>query len=127
MMKQPYLDHIVIFVKNLTRTEAFYSRFLDKPERKYKNSISYKIGVTKIFFGVPYRKPKRAFDKEDLGLNHLAFGVKKLSEMEAFEKVLNKAKIKHSGIQVERHAKKQFIWFDDPDGLRLEFYLRKES
>jgi catechol 2,3-dioxygenase-like lactoylglutathione lyase family enzyme len=125
MMQPRSLDHIVIFVKNLKRTEAFYSRFLDEPGHEYKNSISYKIGATKIFFGVPYRQSKRAFDKEELGLNHLAFGVKKLSELKAFESVLDKAKIKHSGIQIERHAKKQFIWFDDPDGLRLEFYLRK--
>lgn len=126
-MKQPYLDHIVIFVKDIKKTEAFYSRFLDKPESKYKNSISYKLGDTKIFFGTPYRKSKRAFDKEELGLNHLAFGVRTLLELKAFEKILNRAKIKHSGIHDERHSKKPQIWFDDPNGIRLEFYLRKRG
>jgi glyoxylase I family protein len=124
-MKPRTLDHVVIFVKNLQKTEVFYSKFLDEPGHKYDNSISYKIGPTKIFFAIPYRKPKRAFDKEELGLNHLAFGVKKLSELKALGKILDRKKIKHSGIQIERHAKKQLIWFDDPNGLRLEFYLRK--
>jgi len=124
-MKPRSLDHVVIFVKSLKKTETFYSKFLDKPEHKYKNSISYKIGATKIFFAVPYRRPKRAFDKEELGLNHLAFGVKKLSELKTFERILNRVKIKNSGIQGEKHAKKPFIWFDDPSGIRLEFYLRK--
>jgi glyoxylase I family protein len=123
-MKQPYLDHIVIFVKDIKKTEAFYSKFLPAPESKYKNSISYKLGNTKIFFGIPYHKPTRVFDKEELGLNHLAFGVRTLPELKAFEKVLDKAKIKHSGINKERHSKKPQIWFDDPNGIRLEFYLR---
>jgi catechol-2,3-dioxygenase len=82
------------------------------------------LGDTKIFFGTPYRNPKKVFDKEELGLNHLAFGVRTLSELKSFEKVLNKAKIKHSGINEERHSKKLQIWFDDPNGIRLEFYLR---
>jgi glyoxylase I family protein len=123
-MKPLYLDHIVIFVKDIKKTEAFYSKFLPAPESKYKNSISYKLGDTKIFFGTPYRKPKQKFDKEELGLNHLAFGVRTMPELKAFEKILNKAKIKHSGINNERHSKKPQIWFDDPNGIRLEFYLR---
>jgi glyoxylase I family protein len=125
-MKPLYLDHIVIFVKDINKTEAFYSKFLPKPESKYENSISYKLGDTKIFFGTPYHKSKRVFDKEELGLNHLAFGVRTMSELKAFEKVLDKAKIKHSGINNERHSKKPQIWFDDPNGLRLEFYLREK-
>lgn len=27
--------------------------------------------------------------------------------------------------KIDKYGKKEFIWFDDPDGARLEFYLRK--
>jgi glyoxylase I family protein len=123
-MKKIFIDHIVIFVKSLKKTDDFYSKFLGIPEYKYKNSISYKIGDTKVFFAIPYRASKRAFDKEELGLNHLAFGVRKLSELKKWSDALDGANLKNSGIRIERYSKKQFIWFDDPNGLRLEFYLR---
>jgi hypothetical protein len=32
--------------------------------------------------------------------------------------------IKQSGIQVDKYGNNEFIWFDDPDGYRVEFYCR---
>ena len=52
-MKPAFLDHIVIIVKDIKITEAFYSKFLGEPEHKYDDSVSYKIGDTKIFFALP--------------------------------------------------------------------------
>lgn len=125
-MKIKFIDHIVLIVKKLDRSERFYSVFLGKPLHRDKYSISYQIGNTKLFLGLPYGKLKRkAFDKEELGLNHMAFGIHKLSELKSLGNILKKAQIKNSGIQIDKYGKKPFIWFDDPDGMRLEFYLRK--
>lgn len=123
-MKPRFLDHIVIFVKSVKKTEAFYVKFLGKPDHQDKYSITYKIGDTKIFFASPYRKPQKIFDKEEIGLNHLAFGVRKLPELKSLEWTLKKGRVKNSGVKIDRYGKKPFIWFDDPDGIRLEFYLR---
>ncbi len=80
-----------------------------------------------MFLGLPYHEIKNnEFDKDRIGLNHLAFGVKSLEELKKFEYILNKAQINNSGIKIDKYGKKEFIWFDDPDGIRLEFYLRKE-
>ena len=122
-MKLKFIDHIVIIVKDKDVTKDFYSKFLGEPEEKYEDSISYKIGDTKIFFGLPYGKWKDN-DKDRSSLNHLAFGVRTLEELKQFQKVLNGSGIKNSGIIKEKDSKKDFIWFDDPDGYRLEIYCR---
>ena len=88
--------------------------------------MSFQVGETKLFFGLPHNKiENNEFNKDGIGLNHLAFGVKSLDELKKFESILNKSNIKNSGIKIDKYGKKEFIWFDDPDGMRLEFYLRK--
>lgn len=124
-MARLFVDHIVLFVKDVKRSRDFYSKFLKAPLHKDPHSVCYQIGETKLFLALPYRKPRRKFEKEELGLNHLAFGIRTLSELRGIETRLNKVRIKNSGVQIDRYGKKPFIWFDDPDGMRLEFYLRK--
>jgi len=38
--------------------------------------------------------------------------------------ILDKNRIKDSGIKINKYEDKEFIWFIDFDGIRLEFYLR---
>lgn len=122
-MQPKFIDHIVLIVKDIQETENFYTTFLGKPEHEGEDSVSYKIGETKIFFGLPYKEWANS-DKDMTGLNHLAFGVRSLDELREFEGILNKENIKNSGIQIDRYGNKEFIWFDDPNGYRLEFYNR---
>ncbi len=124
-MKPESIDHIVVLVKDIKRTEKFYSAFLGKPNYQDEESVMYQIRETKVFFALPYRDDKEfVFDKDRIGLNHLAFRVRTIEELKGFEEILNNAGMKHSGIQIDKYSKKEFIWFDDPDGIRLEFYLR---
>ncbi|MSU45356.1 MAG: hypothetical protein EXS47_01875 [Candidatus Zambryskibacteria bacterium] len=103
-MRPTFLDHIVIIVKDLKKTKDFYSHFLGEPKEKYDDSISYQIGDTKIFFGLPYGEWQDT-DKDKSGLNHLALGVRTLEELNQFEKLLNDSGIKNSGITVEKDSK----------------------
>jgi glyoxylase I family protein len=122
-----FVDHIVLIISDVNRSKEFYSKFLGKPDFEEKESISYTIGNTKIFLGLPYKKARNnTFNSDRIGLNHLAFGVKTRKELKDLEKKLNKAKIKNSGIRIDTHGKKEYIWFDDPDKIRLEFYLREK-
>ena len=116
------IDHLVLLIRDLKITEQFYSIFLGKPIHKDKFQIAYEIGNTKLFFAKSNRNIK--FDKENIGLNHLAFGVSTINELKEFENTLKKYKINNSNIKIDKYGKKPFIWFDDPDGIRLEFYLR---
>lgn len=122
-MQPQLIDHIVIVVKDVEKTADFYSKFLGEPTTRDKEQVVYKIGDTKLFFGLPY-KDYEWHDKDKYGLNHLAFGVRSIEELKDFETKLNQANIKNSGVQIDKWGKKEFIWFDDPDGYRLEFYYR---
>ncbi|MCX6703431.1 MAG: VOC family protein [Candidatus Zambryskibacteria bacterium] len=122
-MTPAFIDHIVIIVKNIEETEKFYTKFLGSPLELSKEQVVYKIEETKIFFGLPYSEWKE-IDKDASGLNHLAFGVKTAEELREFEKTLNDANIKNSGVQIDKWGNKEFIWFDDPNRYRLEFYCR---
>jgi catechol 2,3-dioxygenase-like lactoylglutathione lyase family enzyme len=124
-MQPTFIDHIVIIVKDVAETERFYSSFLGKPEHQDKEQVAYKVGDTKIFFGLACGDFEKS-DKDKTSLNHLAFGVRTTEELKEFEKILNDAGIKNSGVQVDKYGDKEFVWFDDPNGYRLEFYCRPE-
>ncbi|PIR41176.1 MAG: hypothetical protein COV31_02080 [Candidatus Yanofskybacteria bacterium CG10_big_fil_rev_8_21_14_0_10_46_23] len=122
MVEIKFIDHIVVVVKDVSETAGFYSVFLGEPTFKDQDQVVFKIGETKLFFGLAY-KDYKWHDKDHYGLNHLAFGLSRVEELEALGERLNKAGIKNSGIQIDKYSQKEFIWFDDPDGYRLEFYL----
>lgn len=124
-MMPTYIDHIVIIVKDIERTAQFYRVFLGDWIEKNDEQVVFQTGETKLFFGLPYTE-YMPNDKDAYGLNHYAFGVHTLDELKELEGVLNRGNIKNSGLQKDRFAGKEFIWFDDPDGYRLEFYLRSE-
>ena len=126
-MKPEFVDHLVFRVADVEKTEAFYSSFLGEPLERLAGSVAYGIGRTKIFFTACTAKDVRSYDKEQIGLNHLAFGVREIKELRRVGEELGRAGIQNSGIQIDKYGKKEFIWFDDPDGMRLEFYLRGEG
>jgi glyoxylase I family protein len=117
------IDHIVISVKDLKKSVKFYTHFLGKPKVSQWDA-SWQLGDTKLFLTFPYKKAPLSFDKHNLGLNHIAFRMSSLTELTKYLNKLKKAQIKNSGVQIDQYSNKEFIWFDDPDGIRLEFYLR---
>jgi hypothetical protein len=66
-------------------------------------SLSFQIGKTKLFFGLSYHEIKNnEFDKDRIGLNHLAFGVGSLKELKKFGGILDKTGIKNRGIKTDK-------------------------
>jgi glyoxylase I family protein len=119
------IDHIVVSVTNLKRSTNFYSKFLGKINLS-KWDASWKLAGTRLFLTFPYKKKARKFDKHNLGLNHIAFGLKNITSLKHMAEKLTAAKIPHSGIMADKYSDNPMIWFDDPDGIRLEFYIRVE-
>ena len=124
MIHPEFIDHLVFRISELDRTERFYTALLGQPLYRAEDSLMYKVGGTRLFFTTSTESQSGIYDKEKVGLNHIAFGVHSLSELEALQAQLEAARISHSGIKLDQYGLKEFIWLDDPDGLRIEFYLR---
>lgn len=122
-MKLAFIDHIVLIVKDLKETEKFYTSFLGNPSHLDEEYMAYKVGESTIYLALSDGDFQKV-DKDKGSLNHLAFGVRTADELRGFEKVLNEAHIKNSGVKIDKYGNKEFVWFDDPNGYRLEFYCR---
>ncbi|WP_158821824.1 VOC family protein [Granulicella sp. S156] len=127
MISPRSIDHLVFRVSDLDRTEPFYTALLGQPSHRAEDSLMYSVGETRLFFTTSTEPRAGTYDKEKIGLNHIAFGVRSLTELEAIREQLDNAGISHSGIRLDHYGLKEFIWLDDPDGQRIEFYLRPEQ
>jgi len=126
MIRPRFVDHLVWRVRDLSETEKFYAALFGAPAHRTADSIMYQAGDTRLFFTDCRRPYEGPYDKEEVGLNHFALGVRTLEDLQKIAAQLGAAGILHSGIQLDPYGSKEFIWMDDPDGLRVEFYLRPE-
>jgi len=124
MVYPRFVDHAVFRVGDLGKTEHFYTILLGEPSYRTEDSIMYEVGDTRLFFSACDAVNRRAYEKEQIGLNHVAFGVRTLEELQAIRAQLDGGGVVHSGILIDKYGEKEFIWLDDPDGMRVEFYLR---
>jgi glyoxylase I family protein len=124
MISPKFIDHLVFHVSDLDRTARFYAALLAQPAERAEDSLMYEVGDTRLFFTTSTEASSAVYNKEMIGLNHLAFGILTLAELQTLEQQLNAAGITHSGIKLDQYGLKEFIWLDDPDGMRIEFYLR---
>lgn len=74
-------------------------------------------GLCLIQFGSPLRRRQLlAFEIQS--------NVRTLEDLRGIQEQLSRAGIRNSGIQKDRYGQKEFIWLDDPDNMRIEFYVR---
>jgi catechol-2,3-dioxygenase len=118
-----FVDHLVFRVADIERTERFYSPLLGQP-LKEDDYFMYMCGDTRLFFTRSAEPKQGKYEKEKPGLNHIAFGVRTLEELQAIQRQLDAGKISHSGIKLWQDGVTEYIWLDDPDGMRIEFWLR---
>jgi catechol-2,3-dioxygenase len=118
-----FVDHLVFRVRDLQMTERFYTQLLGLSPRRVPDSLMWQVGDTRLFFTKAVAGDSR-YDKEQVGLNHLAFGVRSVDELRTMVKRLDKGKIPHSGVKIDHYGNKEFVWLDDPCGIRIEFYVR---
>lgn len=129
-MKHPFiqtLHHIALICSNYERSKQFYTAVLGfqiTAETYREERDSYKLDLTlndqyiiELFsFPAP---PKRVSRPEACGLRHLAFGVADLDQAISH---LQQHHIACEPIRIDELTGKRFTFFEDPDGLPLEFY-----
>ena len=117
-----FVDYVVLRVGELDTTERFFTAVLGPP-RRAGDSLMYQLGDARLFCTPCHHHSQEPYDKEKVGLNHVAFGVRTLEELHAIHARLKNHGISNSGIIVDSYGNKEFIWLDDPDGMRIEFYF----
>jgi catechol-2,3-dioxygenase len=114
------VDHLVFRVRDMSRTERFYTALLGEPF-KADEYIMYMVGDTRFFFtqAADHASPH---NKENVGLNHIALGVRTIEELQRVESQLNEAAVAHSGIKLWQDGLTKYIWKTSrSSGVNSEF------
>lgn len=128
MIKCYGIDHATLTVSDLERTRKFYSKLFGIELRKHKdNSFNLlKAGVPCWFVQWEKQYPKDQFDELRVGLDHIAFELKTVKELEEVVKKLDEMGIPNAGL--ERYGGKYpYVAFRDPDNIQTEFFISEEE
>lgn len=120
------IAHITLTVTNVLKTKRFYEELFQTTfEMDNKNSFSLlKVNIP-CWFVQWSQNLEDKFDEKRVGLDHVAFELKTISELEAVIQRLHEMKIANAGLQ--RFAGKYpYVAFRDPDNIQTEFFIPEE-
>lgn len=128
-MQLNHIHHVAIICSNYEQSKKFYTEVLglkivSEHYRKERDSWKADCWLNDHYvielFSFPH-PPKRLSYPEAAGLRHLAFEVDNL--ISAVNE-LDAKHIAHEPIRTDEFTGKQFIFFNDPDGLPIELYAK---
>lgn len=126
-MKLNKVHHIAVICSDYGRSLDFYTNVLGlrviaenyrKERRSYKTDLALGDDYVIELFSFP-DPPKRLTHPEAAGLRHLAFEVDNIDDAIA---ELDAKAVGHEDIRTDEYTGKRFVFFNDPDGLPIEFY-----
>ncbi|MBR1469346.1 MAG: VOC family protein [Prevotella sp.] len=121
------VHHIAIICSDYSRSLDFYTRVLGlrilaehyRAERQsYKTDLALGEDYVIELFSFP-SPPPRPTHPEAAGLRHLAFEVNDVAET---LRELDALGIPHEAVRTDEYTGRQFLFFQDPDGLPIEVY-----
>jgi catechol-2,3-dioxygenase len=126
MIQLKRLGHVLLRVADIERSKAFYSKTLgfevveEDPEHGGVFMSLGEHGHTLDLFQVEHPETAQPLSPNRVGVHHIAFMVDS-------EKALKDAyfSLQEQGIEVVRavdHVSQKSVYFNDPDGNRLEIY-----
>ncbi|MFZ0661454.1 MAG: VOC family protein [Acidobacteriaceae bacterium] len=120
--------HVGLNVTNLERSKKFYQSVFGLKTMLESNKDSQKfvfLGDGKDILVTLFQQSSSRFDVHKPGLHHLSFQLASVEEVKQAEKVLQDMKVKFLYDGIVPHAEgadSGGIFFEDPDGIRLEIY-----
>ena len=124
MIKPKQLGHLVLRVRNLERSEDFYSRVLGLEVKgragdsmvffRSNKDVDHDLAIAQIGDDAPSPEPTR------VGLYHFAYELGSLDELKDAYRVLNQEGIQIAGFGDHRDTKGLYLL--DPDGIEIELY-----
>ena len=127
MIKAYGIAHTTLTVSNISKTLSFYETLFDTSllMDDDKSFSLLKVGIPCWFVQWEKQYPNDRFDERRVGLDHVAFQLKTLDELEVMINRLNTMGVKNAGLQ--RFAGKYpYVAFRDPDNIQTEFFIPKE-
>lgn len=121
------IAHITLTVSDIQQTRKFYGELFDTDlvMDDEKSFSLLKVGIPCWFVQWDKQYEGDRFDERRVGLDHFAFKLETLSELETIIKKLNDMKVKTKGLQ--RFANKYpYVAFRDPDNIQTEFFIPEE-
>ena len=122
------LNHIVLTVSDLDRSQTFYSEFLELKTDYYKEHNVFCIYLASMTIWVTTHdqvKPGDRFSEFRVGLDHLSFNAPNREALDALAKKLKDAGAETKGVEVFEPSGDFYIAFRDPDNIQLEYWLEK--
>lgn len=120
--------HIGLNVTDLARSKSFYQSvfgFETLGESKDPGKPFAFLGKGDEIRLTLWQQSEGGFDKTSAGLHHLAFVVENPEDLKRAEETLRKlgARFQYEGVMAHREgASTGGIFFEDPDGIRLEIF-----
>lgn len=121
------VHHVAVICSDYAKSLEFYTKVLGlevvaenyREERQsYKTDLALNGEYTIELFSFPTPASRPSYP-EAVGLRHLAFAVSDISDAASF---LESRGVAHQEIRIDSYTGKRFFFFEDPDGLPLEFY-----
>ena len=126
--RTPMTGHVGLNVSDLNRSKQFYREVFgfqvagesQDPHRRFVFLSNGSILVLTL-----WQQGKGRFDKNHPGLHHLSFQVATIADVKAVEQRLREMNVPFIYDGIVPHAEgaqSGGIFFEDPDGIRLEIY-----
>lgn len=118
---------MTLTVSNLERTKSFYETLFRTRLQKHKdNSFNLlKIGYPVWFVEWEKKHPHDRFDETRIGLDHIAFHLDTLKDLNTFVARLKMMRVKTAGLE-RYHGKYPYVAFRDPDNIQTEFFISEK-
>ena len=124
MIKPSRLGHVVLRVRDLKRSEEFYTNFmgLEVNDRggdsmvflRSNSDVHHDVAIAKIADDAPGPEPDR------VGLYHIAYELGSIDEVKEAYRLANELGVRIAGYG--DHGETKGLYVLDPDGIEIELY-----
>ena len=126
-MNRKGIDHVTLTVSDLKRTKSFYEQLFQTKFTKHKPNSFNLLPVKIPVWFVQWEKqhPNDRFNETRIGLDHIAFHLETIKDLQKFVARLKSMGVKTAGLE-RYHGKYPYVAFRDPDNIQTEFFIPKE-
>jgi glyoxylase I family protein len=122
-METSGLNHIIMTIKDVKVSEAFYGELLGFEIKTVADGFLFVTGgIAIFFFPSNHPIPDDRFDEFRIGLDHLSFSAPGEAALQSLAEQLQASGVETNGVETY-HTGNKYVAFRDPDNIQLEYWL----